>query len=73
MKNVYESFRITRNPPLLNYWKRIIVSTHKRNARFLAIEIFKFKGGLDPPICKEMILQNRQTGTNCEIISILIY
>ena len=25
MKDVYESFKVIRNPPLLNYWKRIIL------------------------------------------------
>ena len=36
------------------------VSIHKRNLRFLAIERSRFKGGLAPALCKEMIPQNRQ-------------
>ena len=50
-----------RYPPRFNYWKRIILSQfHKRNLRFVAIEIFKFKRGLVPAQCKEMIPQNKQ-------------
>ena len=36
------------------------VSIHKRNLRFLAIEMFKFKRGLAPAPYEKMIPQNRQ-------------
>ena len=48
-----------RNPPLLEYWKTIILSQFIEET-FFAIETFKFKRGLAPALCKEMIPQIRQ-------------
>ena len=65
MKDVYDSLIAIRNRPLLTYSKSIVLPQfiHKTFVS-LPLRCFKFKQGLAPALCEEMVPQNRQNSYN---------
>ena len=60
MKHIFESFSDKKPIFIELLEKDNSALIHKRNLRFLAIEMFKFKTGLAPTLCTERISHNRK-------------
>ena len=57
-ENCLQIIYSNKNPPLLNYWKRIILS--QLTKLVFVIETFTFNRSLAPALCKNILPQNRQ-------------